>query len=104
MKSNNPQRCVMVCQHSSCIVQGSAKILLAFQLADLPDDTFVMASGCQGQCSTSPTVRIIPDETWYYRVQLDDVNKIVEQHLKAGQPVTEKLHPRFHPPQYPHQS
>jgi (2Fe-2S) ferredoxin len=90
------KRFVMVCQHSSCLVQGSAKVLCALQMASVPDDVIVMTSGCQGQCSTSPTVRIIPEETWYCRVKPEDVNQIVEEHFKNHQPVTRLLHPRIH--------
>ncbi len=75
------KRFVMVCQHSSCLVQGASELLLAWQTAALPEDVIVMTSGCQGQCSTSPTVRIIPEETWYCRVKPEDVNQIVEEHL-----------------------
>jgi len=28
----------MVCQHSSCLRQGAARVLLAFQVEDLPDN------------------------------------------------------------------
>lgn len=96
MNAENQTRYVMVCQHSSCMMQGSARILLALQITDLPEDIVVMPSGCQGQCSTSPTVRILPEETWYCRVQLSDVPLIVEQHLKGGKPLQNKLHPRIH--------
>ncbi|GFE70342.1 ferredoxin [Chroococcus sp. FPU101] len=94
---NIRDRCVHVCQHSSCLRQGSAIILLEFQLADLPEKTTILPCECQGQCSASPTVVVTPDQTWYYRVTPKDVTKIVEQHLKGGEPVKEKLHPRFHP-------
>jgi (2Fe-2S) ferredoxin len=90
------KRFIMVCQHSSCRVQGAEKVWLAFQVADLPDDAIVMTSACQGQCSTSPTVRILPEETWYYRVKPSDVERIVEEHLKNGQPVESLLNPRIH--------
>lgn len=96
MDLDNQPRCVMVCQHSSCLANGSAKVLLTFQLADLPLDTIVVPTGCQGQCSCGPTVRIIPEETWYCRVQPSDVTLIVEEHLKGGNQVQPKLHPRFH--------
>ena len=95
--SSSSLRYVMVCQHSSCLRQGAARVLLAFQVADLPEDVVVLDSGCQGQCSTSPTVRILPDEAWYCRLKVDDVTLIVEQHLRNGIWVREKLHPRFHP-------
>jgi len=62
------KRFVMVCQHSSCLVQGASELLLAWQTAALPEDVIVMTSGCQGQC----------------------------RHLKNGQPVERLLHPRIH--------
>ncbi|MGK7876520.1 MAG: ferredoxin [Xenococcaceae cyanobacterium] len=90
------QRCVMVCQHYSCLKNGSAEVLTAFKAADLPEDTMVVGTGCQGQCSSGPTVRVVPEETWYCRVQLSDVPLIVEQHLREGKRVEAKLHPRIH--------
>ncbi len=96
MSNYAQKRFVMVCQHTSCIMQGSAKVLQAFQSADLPPDVIVMTSSCQGQCTTSPTVRILPEETWYCRVKEEDVKTIVQQHLQGQEPVTDKLNPRIH--------
>ena len=90
-------RYVLVCQHSSCQAAGASKILFEFQLAKLPPDVVILSTGCQGQCHLSPTVRILPEEVWYCRVQPNDVPLIVEQHLRGGNPVHSKLHPRFHP-------
>jgi (2Fe-2S) ferredoxin len=86
---------VYVCQHRSCHDRGSEQTLATF-MDRLPDGTIAVASKCLGQCSSGPTVRIAADETWYCRVQPDDVGVIVEQHLIGGQPVTEKLNPRLH--------
>ena len=36
--SSSSLRYVMVCQHSSCLRQGAARVLLAFHVADLPDN------------------------------------------------------------------
>ncbi len=94
-RSQQTERCVRVCQNQSCLRQGSAEVLKAFQEAEVSDVT-VEASGCLGQCSVGPTVRVTPDEIWYYRVQPSDVSVIVEQHLKGGQAVEEKLNPRIH--------
>ena len=88
-------RCVLVCQHQSCLRQGSIAVLEAFQAANLSDVT-IEASGCQGQCNIGPTVRVTPDEIWYYRVKSEDVSRIIEEHLKNGEPVQEKLNPRIH--------
>ncbi|GAB4275637.1 MAG: hypothetical protein Fur0025_00030 [Oscillatoriaceae cyanobacterium] len=89
-------RYVWVCQHQSCQRQGSEQVLAAFLAADLPEGVTIIPSGCLGQCSTGPTVRVTPEETWYYRVQPADVPVIVEQHLKQGTPVKHKLNPRIH--------
>ena len=90
------QRCVIVCQHTSCLKNGSEKVLAAFEESDLPKDIIVEGSECQGQCSSGPTVRIVPEETWYCRIQPSDVPLIVEQHLKGGKRIEAKLHPRIH--------
>lgn len=90
------ERCVIVCQYRSCLLNGSAEVLETFQSAELPEGVRVEGSGCQGQCSSGPTVRITPEETWYCRVHPADVPVIVEQHLKGGEPVEEKLNPRIH--------
>ena len=93
--SKPEERCVLVCQYKSCLANGSEAVLAAFEAADLNDFT-VMGTGCQGQCSSGPTVRIVPEEAWYCRVKTTDVPIIVEQHLKGGKRVEAKLHPRIH--------
>jgi (2Fe-2S) ferredoxin len=89
------ERCIFVCQHRSCLKNGSAKVLAAFQAENIPGVT-VESSGCMGQCTTGPTVRVLPDEVWYWRVTPKDVPTIVEQHLKGGKPVDAKLNRRVH--------
>jgi (2Fe-2S) ferredoxin len=91
----DPCRKVLVCQYRSCLAQGSAQTLQAFIDANVPD-LEVEACDCQGQCSSGPTVRVLPEETWYCRVRASDVSNIVERHLCGGEPVAEKLNPRIH--------
>jgi (2Fe-2S) ferredoxin len=86
-------RFVMVCQHTSCLRKGSAKLLLNFQLADLPPGVIVLGSGCQGQCHLSPIVRVLPEEVCYCRLEVSDVAQIVQEHLQGGKVVAKKLHP-----------
>lgn len=71
-------------------------MLAAFESGEIPG-VEVTGSDCQGQCSTGPTVRVLPDETWYCRVQPQDVPDVIERHLLHGKPVARLLHPRFHP-------
>jgi (2Fe-2S) ferredoxin len=89
-------RCLFVCQYQSCLKNGSAEVLAAFESAEI----IVEGSGCQGQCSIGPTVRITPEEIWYARVKPADVPLIVAQHLHGGKPVQSLLNPRIHLPFY----
>jgi (2Fe-2S) ferredoxin len=88
-------RCVLVCQHQSCLKNGSAAVLAAFE-AQQVSGVNVEGSGCQGQCNMGPTVRVTPEEIWYCRVKPIDVSAIVEQHLQGGKPVEAMLNPRIH--------
>lgn len=94
--SSPKRRCILVCQHRSCLRSGAAAVLHAFQGA-VPKGIFASGSDCMGQCSSGPTVRVMPDGTWYCQIRPGDVGAIVEQHLYHDQPVTGLLHPRFHP-------
>ena len=89
---------MLVCQYRSCTRNGSAEVLAAFRVA-APTGVFVNSSDCLGQCASGPTVRVMPDGTWYCRVKPADVGAIVQQHLVSDQPVQSLLHPRFHPPE-----
>lgn len=95
MQTEHTTRQVLVCQYVNCCANGSAKVLAAFMNDPVPG-VVVTGSECQGQCNMGPTVRVLPDETWYCRVKPEDVPEVVEQHLKQGKPVERLLHPRFH--------
>ncbi|MCG9884395.1 MAG: (2Fe-2S) ferredoxin domain-containing protein [Cyanobacteria bacterium] len=94
--SQPPPRCLWICQAETCQLRGSAALLAALQASALPDGTAVAASGCLGQCSTGPSARVTPDETWYCRLTLDDITPLIENHLRDGHPLTHRLNPRFH--------
>lgn len=94
------RRCVLICQHRSCLRQGSAEVLAAFQAA-VPAGVLATASDCMGQCASGPTVRVMPEGNWYCSIQRSDVDTIVKEHLEGDRPVQELLHPRFHPPDAP---
>jgi len=83
-------RCVLVCQYQSCLKNGSAAVLAAFEAQQVPG-VKVEACSCQGQCTTGPTVRVTPEE-----VKPSDVPLIVEEHLKEGKPVEALFNQRIH--------
>jgi (2Fe-2S) ferredoxin len=95
--SESPQRrMITVCQHRSCQRSGSEAVLAEFQKHQAPN-LMVSGSECQGQCGSGPTVRVMPDNTWYCRVRPEDVETVMQEHIAGGEPVERLLHPRLHP-------
>lgn len=47
-------------------------------------------AGCLDRCTEGPVMVIYPEETWYTFVDEQDIEEIIEQHLKNGQ-IVERL-------------
>lgn len=98
LEKNSGDRCVLVCHNKSCLRNNSTEVFETFKAKTKNmDGVNIKASGCLGQCSTGPTVRVTPDEIWYYRVKPENVPLVVVQHLQGDKPVDEMLNPRLHP-------
>ncbi len=95
IESLQAQNSVLVCQNRTCLKQGAADVLAAFY-AQPTSSYSVTKTGCLGQCSNGPMVRVLPDDVWYWQVQSDEVPAIVTRHLLGGQPVMAMLYPKFH--------
>ncbi len=50
-------------------------------------DTGFTGAGCFGFCSAGPLMVIYPDGVWYRPTTFEDIDEIVEQHLKQGKRV-----------------
>jgi (2Fe-2S) ferredoxin len=48
---------------------------------------FVSNTGCFGLCEQGPIVVVYPDNVWYGSVEPDDVEEIIEEHIKGGNSV-----------------
>ena len=44
----------------------------------------VNKAGCLDRCAGGPVAVVYPDETWYTYVDKEDLDEIVESHLKNG--------------------
>ena len=44
-----------------------------------------------GTCAAGPVAVVYPDETWYTFVDMNDIDEIVDGHLKNGQVVQRLL-------------
>ncbi len=87
----------------SCGDRGSRDVLSAFmeKLQTDPElfmSTAVTPTGCLGPCMMGPTVVVYPDAVWYGNVKPQDVDEIVEKHLKGGEPVERLVVSKGNPP------
>jgi (2Fe-2S) ferredoxin len=55
-----------------------------------PGQVRVNKAGCLDRCSGGPVAVVYPEGVWYSYVDTDDIDEIVESHLKNGQ-VVERL-------------
>lgn len=97
-----PEFQVRVCQNTACTKQGALAVWQAFKDRDLAH-VEVVATGCLGCCGNGPMVLVLPDETWYSHVQVQDVEAIATQHFATGQPVTRLLDRSKYPARPPSQ-
>ena len=85
---------VLICGGTGCTSSGSVKIQDVFAKAieanGLQDEVKVVQTGCFGLCALGPVVIVHPDGTFYSRVEPDDVEEIVTEHLLKGR-VVERL-------------
>ncbi|MFE3291748.1 NAD(P)H-dependent oxidoreductase subunit E [Rhodococcus sp. NPDC059234] len=87
-------RHVLVCRGPRCSARGGPETAQALDaaleargLGD--DDVLVTQTGCLFPCSQAPVVVVHPDNAWYAQLHADRVERLVDQHLVAGRPVTE---------------
>ncbi len=94
-----PERQVLVCVNQrpaghargSCADKGSQQLfdLLKAALRERGLDRQVMLNRtyCLKHCSRGPVVAVQPDNVWYARVTLEDLEEICSSHLEGGRPV-----------------
>ncbi len=93
-----PERYVFVCTNErppdhprgSCVRNGSIEVLQTFRDLQGEKNLFnfkVVATGCLEPCLAGPTVVVYPDNVWYGGVTVDDVERIIDEHLVGGHPI-----------------
>lgn len=58
-----------------------------------PGKVRVNKAGCLDRCSAGPVAVVYPEGVWYTFIDHDDIDEIVESHLKNGQVVERLLVP-----------
>ncbi len=58
-----------------------------------PGQVRVNKAGCLDRCSGGPVLVVYPEAVWYTFVDNDDIDEIVDSHLKNGKVVERLLIP-----------
>ena len=81
MDGSNGKRAILLCGGTGCISSNSMDIKAAFEklVAEnhMEDKVSVNIVGCFGFCSQGPFVKILPEDTLYRLVQVEDVEEIL---------------------------
>ncbi len=81
-------RQILVCGGTGCTSSGSNKLIDEFdaQLAanGLTDKVQVVRTGCFGLCELGPIVIVYPEGVFYAQCQIENVKRIVEEHVIGG--------------------
>lgn len=92
-------RHVFLCIHGDCAPkeQGEAswaylkKRLRELGLSDAGRGVLRSQVDCFRICNDGPILVVYPDGTWYRRATPENIEKIIQQHLIGGKPVSELL-------------
>ncbi|MCR4881731.1 MAG: NADH-quinone oxidoreductase subunit NuoF [bacterium] len=90
---------VLVCAGTGCVANGSLKVIEKFKELGAnvrpmtnQDKVTIVPTGCHGFCEQGVLV-VIPDlNVCYVKVKLEDVEEIIESHIKLGKPVERLLY------------
>lgn len=78
----------------SCVQRGAQEVfdLLKARIRErgLNLKIRVNRAGCMECCEEGPAVMVHPDNKWYGKVTVEDVDEIIDKHLIGGEPI-EKL-------------
>ncbi|HAN09260.1 MAG TPA: NADH-quinone oxidoreductase subunit F [Clostridiales bacterium] len=87
---------IHVCKGTGCNSSKSPEILKRFEEEiekhGIGDRVTVVKTGCFGLCALGPIVIIHPDNAFYSQVKMEEIPRIVEEHLVNGNPVKEFLY------------
>jgi NADH:ubiquinone oxidoreductase subunit F (NADH-binding)/(2Fe-2S) ferredoxin/NAD-dependent dihydropyrimidine dehydrogenase PreA subunit len=87
---------LLVCAGTGCVSCNSFKIKEALeqevQKRNLQNEVLVIATGCNGFCERGPILLVQPDGIFYQQLKVEDVPRLVEEHLLKGRPVKKLMY------------
>ena len=85
---------ILVCGGTGCTSSKSKEIIAKLEegiKANGLDHVRVIRTGCFGLCAKGPIVVVRPEDTFYAMAKPEDVEEIIEKHLKGGELVERLL-------------
>ncbi|MBE6568360.1 MAG: (2Fe-2S) ferredoxin domain-containing protein, partial [Ruminococcaceae bacterium] len=102
------RRHVLICAGTGCTSSKSLKIAEnlenALKAQGLENDVQIVKTGCFGLCAVGPIMIVYPEGTFYSSVQPEDVDEIVETHLKNDKIVDRLVYTDEHTNRQPGES
>ena len=87
---------VLICTGTGCSSSNSHGLITKFEeelkIHGLEKEVKVVPTGCFGLCENGPVVIIYPEGAFYSHIKVDDVPRIVSEHLLKGRIVTDLLY------------
>ena len=94
LEGTNGKRAIVLCGGTGCLSSNSMDIKGKFDALvaenHMEDKVTVNTVDCFGFCSQGPFVKILPEDTLYRLVKVEDVEEIFEKDIKGGQ-IIERL-------------
>ena len=94
LEGTNGKRAILLCGGTGCLSSNSMDIKSKFDelvaANDMTDKVTVNTVGCFGFCSQGPFVKILPEDTLYRLVKIEDVEEIFQTDILGGQ-IVERL-------------
>ena len=86
---------ILVCGGTGCTSNHSWEIMdelkRLIEAAGKKDEIQIIQTGCQGLCAKGPIMVVHPGNIFYQEVQVDQVERIFNEHIIGGTPVDEYL-------------
>ena len=91
------RRRIRVCGGTGCTSSNSQGIIDALHVElekqGLGDTVEVVKTGCFGLCALGPIMIVEPEEAFYSRVKVEEIPRIVKEHIAGGKVCTDLLYP-----------
>ncbi|WP_105614622.1 NADH-quinone oxidoreductase subunit NuoF [Vallitalea okinawensis] len=95
-KKNRYKYVLNVCFGGGCLSSNceAVKDALVKELenCELLDEVLINQTGCIGACDLGPSILVEPDNTYYIKLDPEDVGEIVKRHIIDGEIVREKCY------------